>query len=617
MAVPIDPAAHGPMREALVILGSAAVVIPLFHRLRISPVLGFMLVGVAVGPSGLGALTDALPFLRQVTITDRESIAPLAELGVVLLLFMIGLELSFERIWALRRLVFGLGGLQVFASAVVIGAVARLGGDGPTESIVIGLALAMSSTAVVAQVLAEEGRVTGLVGRASFAVLLFQDLAVVPIMFVLGLLSENESNGVAEFAWAIGQALAAIVVLVAVGRLGLRPLFRSVARTRSPELFMAACLLVVLATGLVAATAGLSMALGSLIAGLLLAETEYRRQIEVTVEPFKGLLLGIFLISIGLRLDLGRVAAEPLAVLGASVALVLGKAALVALLGLPFRLRMRVGGAAGLLLAPGGEFSFVLLGIGTAYGLLDAQSAGFTFIVAALTMAAIPLLSKLGTAVFRPRAVPVAADLLPPEAPLERPRVVLAGYGRVGQTVARLLTAHRVSYIALDSDARRVGRARREGAPVFYGDVTQPELLRRVGVASAQAVVVTIDDRARADDVVRAVRAENPSVLLIVRARDAVHAAELYAAGASDAVPETIEASLQLGEAVLVDLGIPMGPVLVTIHEQRAAFQAEIKARAPGAEVRRRGGVRLARDRAAPPAMQAAAPPAPPADAPS
>ena len=589
----VAEAAHPGMREALVILGAAAIVIPIFHRLRVSPVLGFMLVGVLAGPAGLGAFVQQAPWLAWFTITDRASIAPVAELGVVLLLFMIGLELSFERIRVIKRLVFGLGGLQVLGSTLLIALVARLFGASGTEATVVGLALAMSSTAVVAQVLAEERRVTGRVGRASFAVLLFQDLAVVPILFALGVLGDPGTMGLPQLAIAVGQALGMIVALVLLGRLVLRPLFRGVARTRSPELFMAACLLVVLATGLAAAAAGLSMALGALIAGLLLAETEYRRQVEVTVEPFKGLLLGVFLVSIGLNLDLAQVLAQPRAVLGAALALLLGKAALVAGLGRLFRLRLPVAGPAGLLLAAGGEFGFVILGLAGSLGLLRPELGAFAYLVGALTMASIPLLSRLGTALFPAPIAAIDPALLPPVEQAGMPAVLIAGFGRVGQTVASLLEAHAIPYLALDSDIRRVARARRAGRPVFYGDVTQPEMLRLVGIAAARAMVVTVDDRARSDTVVRVARAENPAMLLIVRARDAEHAAQLYGLGATDAVPETIEASLQLGEAVLVDLGIPMGPVLVSIHEQRAAFQAEIKARVPGAPVRSLGQIRL------------------------
>jgi len=596
MAVTIEAVQFGgPMREALVILGAAAVVIPLFHRMRISTVLGFMLVGVLVGPSGLGALTARAPWLSYVTMYDRERIASVSELGVVLLLFMIGLELSLERILMMRRLVFGLGALQVGVCALAVGGVAALLGTAPLGAAVIGVALAMSSTAVVAQVLADERRVTGLVGRASFAVLLFQDLAVVPVLFTLGVLSREGAGGWGAFGLAVGQALAAVAVLVGLGRLVLRPLFRGVARTRSPELFMAACLLVVLATGLAAVAAGLSMSLGALIAGLLLAETEYRRQIEVTVEPFKGLLLGVFLISIGLTADLGRVAAAPGAMLGAALGLIVLKAGLTAVLARAMGLRWAVGLPAGLLLGPGGEFSFVILGVGAGTGLLDADLAGFGFTVAALTMAAIPLLSRLGARLEVRRVAPIDPGLLPPDTADEAPRVILAGFGRVGRTVAALLDTHRIPYVALDNDAARVSASRRDGHPVYYGDVTQPELLRRVGLGDARALVVTVDDRVRADAVVRIGRGERPDLLIVVRARDGRHAAQLYALGASDAVPETIEASLQVAEAVLVDLGVPMGPVLVSIHEKRAEFQAEIKAAAPGALVRPLGQTRLRR----------------------
>jgi CPA2 family monovalent cation:H+ antiporter-2 len=591
---PSDPTALGePAREALVFLGAVAIVIPIFHRLRLSPVLGYMLLGLLAGPSGLGALTGEAPWLRLVTISDRARIEPVAELGVVLLMFMIGLEMSWERIAKLRRLVFGLGAAQVACCTAAVGGLTLALGAPPAAAGVAGLGLAMSSTAVVTQVLSSERRVTSHVGRTSFAVLLFQDLAVVPILFLLGMLG-GEAGGAGALFLAVAKAIAGVAAVAAVGRLGLRPLFRSVARTQSPELFTAACLLVVLATGLAAAAAGLSMELGALIAGVLLAETEYRRQIEVTVEPFKGLLLGVFLISIGLSLDLGRLAAAPVSVLGTALGLVAVKAALTAALARMFGVRWPVALQSALLLGPGGEFSFVIIGLAAANGLLGPGLAGTALLVAALTMAAIPALSRLGRQ-FAPSSLPaVPAELLPPAEP-GTPAVIIAGFGRVGRTVASMLDRHDIPFVALDSDVKRVGEGRVAGAPVYYGDVTQAELLRRVGLETARGLVVTIDDRARADEVVRAARAERPDLLIVVRARDARHAAHLYGIGATDAVPETIEASLQLSEAVLVDLGVPMGPVLVSIHEQRARFQADIKAMAPEAEVRLRGRSRLRR----------------------
>src|ERR1700756_347957 len=302
-------------REALIVLGAAALVIPVFHRLRVSSVIGFMLVGLAVGPFGLASLAQHLPWLSAITISEPESIAPIAQLGVVLLLFMIGLELSFERLRVMRRLVFGLGSLQlVLCTAVLAGAALLLGHRGISAA-VIGLALAMSSTAVVIQVLSEEKRLNTATGRSSFAVLLFQDLAVVPVLLVLAALGPtNHAGSAAGFGLAVAQALLAIAAIVALGRLVLRPLFRSVARTRSPELFVAACLLVVIAVGLTTAAAGFSMALGALIGGVLLAGTEYRRQVEVTIEPFKGLAVGVFLISIGMGLDIRIAGVDPLLV---------------------------------------------------------------------------------------------------------------------------------------------------------------------------------------------------------------------------------------------------------------------------------------------------------------
>ncbi len=589
MEAHVDP---GAFKEALIVLAAAGVVIPLFHRLRGSPVLGFMLVGMAVGPFGLGRAVADAPWLGAITINDPASIAPIAELGVVMLLFMIGLELSFERLWVMRRLVFGLGALQVAGSTAVLAGLAALAGLPPAAAMVAGIAGAMSSTAVVIQVLSVEKRLGTALGRVCFAVLLFQDLAIVPVLLAIGL----QRGGTGMVLWlAALKAVLAVGAIVALGRLGLRPLFRSVARTGSPELFMAACLLVVLASAVATASAGLSMALGALIGGLLLAGTEYRRQVEVTIEPFKGLLLGVFLIAVGLGFDPLRVAAAPLITLGGAVLLVLVKLVLIApsarLFGLPWPKAVQ----AGLLLGPGGEFGFVVLSVAAQEGLLPHAVADTALIAVALSMAAIPLLSSFGRrhAPRLERQPEIDPALRPPEDTASEARVIVAGFGRVGQTVASMLTTHAIPYVAIDSDPDRVARARRDGQPVYWGDITMPALLRQVGVASARAVVVTMTARRAVDQVVATARAERPDLLIIARARDAAHAAHLYHVGASDAVPETVEASLQLSEAVLVDIGVPMGPVIASIHEERAAVQAAIKAAAPHADIRPLGRRRL------------------------
>jgi monovalent cation:H+ antiporter-2, CPA2 family len=585
-------------KQALVVLGAAGVVIPLFHRLRVSAVLGYMLVGVVVGPFGLVSLAPHVPWFAAITLSDPDSIAPIADLGVALLLFMIGLELSFERLWLMRRLVFGLGCLQVIFCTVGLAFAAVLLGQSRISAVVIGLALAMSSTAVVIQVLAEEKRLNTPTGRTSFAILLFQDLAVVPVLFALGALGRTDhAGGAAGLGLAIAHAALAVAVIVALGRLVLRPLFRSVARTRSAELFIAACLLVVIATGLATAAAGLSMPLGALIGGLLLAGTEYRRQVEVTIAPFKGLFVGVFLISIGMSLDIRTMGAHPFLVSGSIGGMVLLKLIIIAPLAWAFRLSWASGLQTALLLGPGGEFGFVIVSVAMTEHLLAPGTANLVLLITALTMATIPLLSRLGGR-LAPRLTPKAsvdpALLIPEDSAL--PRVILAGFGRVGQTVGAMLEVHKVRYIAIDSDPDRVARQRTQGKPVYFGDMTQVELLRRVHLDTARALVVTLDDTAAVDELVAGARAERSDLLIIVRAHDARHAARLYRAGASDAVPETIEASLQLSEAVLVDLGVAMGPVIASIHEKRAQMQAAIRAMAPDAEVRTLGRRRL-RDR--------------------
>ena len=462
-------------------------------------------------------------------------------------------------------------------------------------AVVVGLALAMSSTAVVLQVLSDTKKLTAPVGRLAFAVLLLQDLAVVPVLFAVGSLSpDEEAASLADFAFAVGKACLAVMTIFVVARLGLRPLFRLVARTQSPESFMAACLLVIFGTGLAAAAAGLSMAVGALLAGLLLAETEYRRQIEVTIEPFKGLLLGVFLLSVGMMLDLRAIAADPIMLLGGVFVLLGLKLAIITPLARAFapsggnswRLSLRVA----LLLAPGGEFGFVILTIARASGLIAPNIADPALIVLSITMAMIPGLHWLGGR-LEPRAG-IDAALLPPTIE-DAPRVLIAGFGRVGRTVASLLDHHGKPYVALDSDADRVGPPRRAGKPVYYGDMTRIEMLRHLGIAQATALVITLDNRRAVDTLVALARKERPDLLIVARARDAAHAAHLYAIGASDAVPETVEASLQLGEAILVDLGVPMGPIIVSIHEHRAAYQAEVRSRAPDANIRHLGRARM------------------------
>ncbi|GJE04244.1 cation:proton antiporter domain-containing protein [Methylobacterium isbiliense] len=592
-----DPVASGASyKEAILFLATAGVVVPLFLRLRISPVLGFIGAGALLGPSGLGRLTESFPWLANVTIGSRTEIAHLAELGVIFLMFMIGVELSWERLRILRRLVFGLGSLQVLVSGAVLGGVLLLLGIAPLAAALVGLALALSSTAIVLPVLADQKRLNTPAGRASFAVLLFQDLAVAPVLFAIAVLGRKDGDAVSGLALALGQAAVAVAIIVVAGRLGLRPLFQLVARTRSPELFMAACLLVIVATSLVAAASGLSMTLGAFVAGLLLAETEYRRAIEATIDPFKGLLLGVFFVSVGMNLDPAQLLSTPATILGLALAVIALKGGVILAVAAALRLPRAVAVEAALLLGAGGEFAFVLIGSALTASLVPEDLGQAALIVTTVTMVMIPGLAALARRLGRrfDRAASAQQSAAEPLPETARGRVIIAGYGRVGRLVGEMLDRHKVPYIALDMDAARVAEQRRQGRPVYFGDSANTELLRRCGIATARALVVTLDTPRLVEAVVAAGRAERPDLTIVARARDARHATALYDLGVDDAVPETIEASLQLSEAVLVDVGVPMGLVIASIHERRDEFRALLKrkeeAPAPEFQARRTVG---------------------------
>ena len=570
MNAPIDLSVY---KETLLFLVTAGVIAPLFFRLHVSPVLGYLLAGLALGPYGLGSLDLKAPWLNALAI-NVEAIDRIAAFGVVALLFTMGLELSFERLRRMRRLVFGLGLAQVVVTMLILSGVAWGLGLAPPSALTVGAALTMSSTAIVIPMLVESKRLHTGAGRASFAVLLFQDLAVAPLLVMTGAFSAGGQRGLGwELVGTLAPAGLGLVALVVFGRLALRPFFHFVAETKSPEFFMAACLLVVLGDGLAAAASHLSMALGAFVAGLLLAETEYRREIEVTIEPFRGLLLGLYFVSVGAGINPAFIAARPGLIFGLAAALAAAKGLTLFGLARAFRLPPRVAAEMSLLLGPGGEFGFVMIGAAFAGGLIDRALATTLISAVAISMLAIPGLAKLGARIGSPlrTAGDKGAPEIPPES--EDSRVIIVGYGRVGALIGDMLDRHSIPFIAVDSDARVTTRARSDGKPVYYGDAARPEYLRHCGLETARAVVVTMDSTAANEAVVETTRRLRPDITLVARARDADHARALYALGVTDAVPETIEASLQLSEAVLVDLGVPMGLVIASIHEKRDEFR--------------------------------------------
>ena len=563
-----------PYKTPLLFLGVAGVVVPLFRRLRVSPVLGFLVAGMAIGPHVFGRL-DKLAGVNLPFLAGGESIGPVAEFGVVFLMFNIGLELSLERLHLLRRFVFGLGALQMLVCGAALFGVAHYAGLSTPASIELGAALALSSTAITVPVLAERRRLNTLSGRAIFSVLLFQDLLVAPILFMTSQFGSAPEAGTSMF-WTFAPALAGVALIVGIGRLALRPLFQLVAAARSTELFMAACLLVVIGAAVTAAVAGLSMALGAFIAGLLLAETEFRRAVELAIDPFKGLLLGLFFVSVGAGLDPLQVIAHPASTLGIAFGLIAIKTPLIAALARMFGPNRRQSGEIGLLLGPGGEFAFVVLAAAQSANILSPELAGQVLIGVTLSMALIPLFAVLVS-----RSAPSREKIATgpePDALAPASRVIIVGYGRVGQIVGALMRVHKIDFICVDGDPGIAAQARGRGEPVYWGDATRRDFLDRCGLAQARALVVTMHTPSAVDAVVRQAREARDDLTIVARARDAAHARALYKLGATDAVPETMEASLQLSEAALVDIGVPMGLVIASIHEQRDLYRKELLA---------------------------------------
>jgi monovalent cation:H+ antiporter-2, CPA2 family len=578
------------MSDALVILGAAGIVIPAFARLRISPVIGFILIGLAVGPAGLGSLASQQPWLNYVTISNAEDIEPFAELGVILLLFSIGLELSFRRLWNMRRLVFGVGAAELLVSGAIIALGLHLMGQSVSGAIGLGLALALSSTSLVIPLVGTHSAV----GRSALAMLLFEDVAIVPIVFLLGAMAPYASDsGFGPLFSTMLLGGAAAVGMLLAGRVVLPRLFAQAARTKSPELFLSACLLVVIAASLITTAIGFSPVLGALIAGIVIAETEYRAEVEVMTAPIRGLGLGIFLITVGMSVDLRLVAGNWQSIIIAVFAVLIVKALVTAALLRLEGARAGVAAETGVLMASPSETTLIVLAAASAAQLIQPSTAAFWQIVTAIGLTITPLLAKLGR--FAGMRVDRQGQIEMTEALQEgeEAKVVILGFGRVGRLVAEMLDNHEKAYVAVDSDVDAVGSARAEGFPIVFGDVSHTALIERFRKTAPAAFILTMDNPVLINRLTRKLRKAFPSLPIIARARDTEHAAELYKAGVTDAVPETLEASLQLSEAALVDLGVAMGPVIASIHEKRSQLRTKIMAEAELQEEPRLGRRRL------------------------
>jgi CPA2 family monovalent cation:H+ antiporter-2 len=575
--------------DALVILGAAGIVIPAFARLRITPIIGFILAGVLFGPSGLGALTTTHPWLHYLTISNAHRIEPFAELGIVLLLFSVGLELSFRRLWSMRRIVFGVGAAELIGCAVIIGAGLHWIGQGIPGSIGLGLALALSSTAIVLPLVGTQSAV----GRSALGMLLFEDVALVPIVFALGAMAPTATAGVGPLVGTLLLGGAVAVGLLFGGRLLLPILFGQAARTKNPEVFLAVCLLVVIVASMVTSAIGFSAVLGALIAGIVIAETEYRSEVEIITAPMRGLGLGIFLITVGMSVNLGIVLANWEKILIALVAVLVVKAVVTGALLKLSGASTGVAAETGVLMASPSETTLIVLGSATAAQLIRPETAAFWQIVTALGLTITPLLGMVGRVAGRRIDRTGGSELRDALEQVAPGKIVIVGFGRVGRIVADMLSAHDLDYVAVDADADTVHEGRRNGYNALFGDVSRGTLVDRLHLRKPSAVILTMDNPVLVGRLTKRLRQMFPDMPIIARARDTAHAARLYKAGVTDAVPETLEASLQLSEAALVDLGIAMGPVIASIHEKRDELRARIKEEAELEEEPRLGRRRL------------------------
>lgn len=529
--------------ETLSFLLTVVVVVPLCKRFKVSPIIGFLAVGALIGPYSIGLVKDAV------------TIQHVAELGVIFLLFTIGLELSFERLVAFSKHIFGMGSLHFALCAAAIGACAYGWGNSPEAAIILGFCLALSSTAVVIQLLNERNEMATTHGRAAFSVLLFQDLMVVPILIIVTIFGQESDGGITSIILlALLKAVVAIGAIIFIGRFILSYLFRMAAKTHAVEVFMAATLLAILVTATLTGISGLSMALGAFLAGLLLAETQYRHQIETDIEPFKGIFLGLFFTSVGMNIDFMLAFKQGLWVLLSVFGLLIIKAICGIIVALIFKLSLANSVRKGLLLAEAGEFAFLVIGQASInYQIIDSDVAQFMVVVAGLSMVLTPILAWSGAKIGRKLEVANSIrDDLSPHDEDAHDHVVIAGFGRVGQAIANILNQQSIPFVALDNSPESVQSHHKYcKEPIYHGDASNPELLKKTGIANARAAIITMDNPSAALNAVQAIKEYWPELPIIVRAKNDQHSEGLIKAGATQVVPELYESSLQLAGHVL------------------------------------------------------------------
>ncbi|WP_414475063.1 monovalent cation:proton antiporter-2 (CPA2) family protein [Microvirga sp. M2] len=559
-----SPASHVSfLPPILTFCGAAVIAVPMFRFIGLSAVLGYLAAGIAIGPSGLSL------------VEDPGTIATVAELGVVLLLFIIGLELKLSHLWSMKRDIFGLGFAQMAVTGLCLGGASLTIGFGFRAAFVIGVALALSATAIALQMLGERKDLQTPYGQRSFAILLFQDLSVVPVLAILPLLASGtavEDNSMLDRLSAAGEAIAAIGAVILVGRYGLNPFFRILARTGSREVMTASALLVVLGAALLMQEAGLSMAMGAFLAGLLLAESNFRHQLEADIEPFRGMLLGLFFMSVGMSIDLGLVRQQWVLLTLAAPAVIVGKTILTTILSRLFGATWREGLRSGTLLCTAGEFAFVLLPVATGAGLMAQAEAQSVTALAAITMLLGPIFSTLveKALLARPERStgPGVEDLLGQEGDLSS-RVLVIGFGRFGQIVNQVLLAQDIDATVIDNNVERVRDAARFGLKIYYGDGTRLDVLRAAGAEKAEMICVCTDEPDTIEKIAEIIHENFPNARSFVRAYDRIHAVKLLKIGIDYQLRETFESAIVFGRSALEELGIDAETALGAAQDVR------------------------------------------------
>ena len=544
----------------LLFFGIAGIIVPLLHRLRLSPILGYLLSGIAVGPHGLASFATADNWLGYVTIQDTGTVHVLGELGIITLMFMIGLELSFERLHELRRYIFGLGSAQILLTAIVIFAVAVAFNNSIPVSILIGASFALSSTAIVLKLLEERKLTSRPVGIICFCILLMQDLAVIPILVLASSFSADANVGIVQaLASSLALGVLVVVAIYFLGKKVLAPFLKAINFSKSPEWLAAFVVFAVIGSAALTQAAGLSLALGAFMAGLLIAETEYRHEVEVIISPLKSLLIGIFFLSIGMMINLTEVLRQPLLLAVGVGGIFAVKAAILFPLCLKFKVPLRKSIEISLYLSQPGEFALLVLGVATASALMPAENTQYFLLVTACSMMLSPLVFAF---------TPQIADYVQRRFGKSRQEmssnldlmsghsgVLIAGFGRTGQLLARVLQDQRLPYIAFDNNAELVRQCNRDGYRIIYGDARRKALWHRLINSQIDLAIITIDDHAAIRDIIQSLRAEFPLLPVIVRAKDSKDSNALYDMGAKHVVVETLESSLRLAQLLIESLG--------------------------------------------------------------